>query len=111
MDESERNRRDVEKRWRDPRELRAATLYCVVVGVCAVVIAAVTTATTAVRAAPAIVPDVVLLLGGIGALVQAFRVWRRGGVWPIWQGAGWFLLTLALLYAGMSSGLLTGDDR
>jgi len=39
----------------------------------------------------------ILFLGGVGALVKAYRVWRAGGTWPIWQGAGWFLLTLMLV--------------
>ena len=39
----------------------------------------------------------ILFLGGVGAFVKTYRVWRDGGTWPIWQGAGWFLLTLMLV--------------
>ena len=40
---------------------------------------------------------VVLLVGGIGAFIKTYRVWGADGTWPIWHGAGWFLLTLTLL--------------
>jgi hypothetical protein len=79
--------RDVEKRWHDPAALRHAVQYgigvIVVAGIAFVVLAS---------TVPAI-----LFLGGVGAFVKAYRVWRAGGTWPIWQGAGWFLLTLMLL--------------
>ena len=39
----------------------------------------------------------ILFVGGIGAFVKSYLVWRDGGTWPIWQGAGWFLLTLMLV--------------
>ncbi len=39
----------------------------------------------------------ILFIGGLGAFVKTYLVWRRGGTWPIWQGAGWFLLTLMLV--------------
>lgn len=42
-------------------------------------------------------PSLLLLLGGIGAFVRTYRVWRMGGRWWIWQGAGWFLLVLMLV--------------
>lgn len=49
------------------------------------------------------VPTAILLLGGLGAFAVAYRVWRRGGTWPIWQGAGWVLLVFMLIYLGMSA--------
>lgn len=85
---------DVEKRWKDPRAFRAAVAYCfAVIGVAAVVGAlhVVTDAAAWAWALPAI-----FLAGGLGALIQAYRIWKRGGQWPIWQGAGWLLFALML---------------
>lgn len=109
---------DVEKRWSDDGNFRRAVRYVVAV----LIVAALVCAATAVWAAtgrcrdaedllcdtPAQVavlfgPGAVLFLGGVGAFVQTIRVWRRGGTWPIWQGAGWFLLLLTLFYLGMGS--------
>lgn len=39
----------------------------------------------------------ILFLGGVGAFVKAYRLWRSDGGWVIWQGAGWFLLTFMLV--------------
>lgn len=114
---------DVEKRWHDPRQFRRATRYTAVV----IVIAAVVVVGAVVfglgqaeqcrddafricrnpeRLILAAGPPSVLLLGGLGAFFQAFRVWRGGGVWPIWQGAGWILLVLMVAYFSVSSGVL-----
>jgi hypothetical protein len=89
--------RDVEKRWHDPATVRKAITYGVVV----IVLAGIAFAsyalidrTSVVYAA--IVPAIVLI-GGIGAMVNAYRAWRRGGLWVAWQGAGWFLLTFFLV--------------
>ena len=89
--------RDVEKRWRDPATLRQAIEYgigvIVMAGVAFAVYAVVDKGSVILAAA---VPAI-LFLGGVGALFKAYRVWRVGGTWPIWQGAGWFLLTLMLV--------------
>lgn len=89
--------RDVEKRWRDPAALRQAIEYgigvIVVAGVAFAVYAVVDKSSVILAAA---VPTI-LFLGGVGAFVRAYRAWRVGGTWPIWQGAGWFLLTLMLV--------------
>jgi NADH:ubiquinone oxidoreductase subunit H len=89
--------RDVEKRWRDPVALRHAVEY----GLCIIVVAAVAFAVFAVvdkgSVVLASIVPAVLFLGGVGALAKTYRVWRTGGTWPIWQGAGWFLLTLMLV--------------
>ena len=45
---------------------------------------------------------VILFLGGFGAFIQTYRVWRAGGGWWIWQGAGWFLLVLMLVVLAMT---------
>jgi hypothetical protein len=44
----------------------------------------------------------ILLLGGLGAFVRTYQVWRAGGRWWIWQGAGWFLLVLMLAVLTMT---------
>jgi len=89
--------RDVEKRWRDPAALRAAVAY----GVGVIVLAAIAFVVFAVVDKGSVVlastVPAVLFIGGVGALVRAYRAWRVGGTWPVWQGAGWFLLTLMLV--------------
>jgi hypothetical protein len=89
--------RDVEKSWRDPVALRQAVRY----GVGVIVVAAIAFVVFAVVDKHSIVlastVPAILFLGGIGALAKAYRVWRDGGTWPAWQGAGWFLLTLMLV--------------
>ncbi|WP_245973331.1 hypothetical protein [Rhodococcus wratislaviensis] len=52
-------------------------------------------------------PPTLLLVGGVGAFVQTYRVWRAGGRWPIWQGAGWMLFVFMLIYASLSARALT----
>ena len=95
-----RQRRDVEKRWDDPSTLRRAALYVVgVVGVAAMgVVAFMSTGRD--NLVWAVVGPAVLGLGGLAALVIAYRVYRGGGTWPIWHGAAWFLLALMLLALG-----------
>ena len=48
-------------------------------------------------------PGVVLFVGGIWAFARTIQVWRAEGRWWIWQGAGWFLLTLMLVMLGMAA--------
>lgn len=50
-------------------------------------------------------PVLVLLAGGLGAFVRTYQVWKSGGRWMIWQGAGWALLILMVVYAGFSAGV------
>ncbi|MGW0174983.1 hypothetical protein ACWDUM_14200 [Rhodococcus sp. NPDC003322] len=114
---------DVEKRWNDPPEIRRATRYAVVVLAAALTVMGLaalwaylgrsdcTTAPTMVCATAdryllAIAPAAILMVGGIGAFVHTYTVWRHGGTWPAWQGAGWALMTFMLIYAAMGSGLL-----
>jgi hypothetical protein len=88
---------DVEKRWHDPPTFRAAVTYvCAVVAVAAVAFAFYAIPADHPFSAAVLVP-VILFVGAAGALVQTYRVWRARGTWPIWQGAGWFLLALFLL--------------
>jgi hypothetical protein len=93
------DRNDVEKRWHDPAMFRAAVTYVVCVIAVAGVAFAAAVAWHALIAG--ILVPVILFSGGVGALVQAYRVWKAEGVWPIWQGAGWFLLMLTLVCLGV----------
>ncbi len=89
--------RDVEKRWRDPVALRQAVAY----GVGVIAVAGVAFAVYAVVDKKSVIlaatVPTILFVGGVGALVKTYRVWRDGGTWVIWQGAGWFLLTFMLV--------------
>ncbi|MGY1942772.1 hypothetical protein [Nocardia asiatica] len=110
---------DVEKRWHDPRGFRRAATYVAAVLAVAAVVFLLILLWAAQREcaerdrllcdAPAQVaivlgPSAVLLIGGIGAFVETFLQWRRGRTWPIWQGAGWFLLVLMVVYLGIGGG-------
>lgn len=90
---------DVEKRWRDPATFRAAARY---VGVVLLLAAAalVTTAVWPSLLTAAMVPGT-LFIGGIGALVRTYQVWRVAGTWPIWQAAAWILLLVGLFFLGV----------
>jgi hypothetical protein len=90
---------DVEKRWHDPAGLRAAAVY---VGSVIAVAAIAFIVTVVYRSLIAgIMVPAILFVGGIGAFVRAYQVWRGQGVWVIWQGAGWILLLLFLLCLGV----------
>lgn len=90
---------DVEKRWHDPAELRAAAVY---VGSVIAVAAIAFIVTVVYRSLIAgIMVPAILFVGGIGAFVRTYQVWRGQGVWVIWQGAGWILLLLFLLCLGV----------
>jgi hypothetical protein len=91
------NTRDVEKRWNDPATLRRAVTYVVGVIVLACIAFAVYALVDKASVILASSVPLILFVGGVGALVNAYRAWRHGGTWPIWQGAGWFLLTLMLV--------------
>ena len=88
---------DVEKRWHDPAAFRAASAY--VVSIIAVAGLAFVLFLLIGREVPlwALGIPIVLLVGGIAAFIKTYRIWRAGGTWPIWQGAGWILLTLMLV--------------
>jgi len=93
------NTNDVEKRWRDPAEVRAAVKYVAFV----IALAAAAFAATALWRsflAGVLVPGI-LFAGGIGAFVRTYLVWRVEGVWVIWQAAGWILLALFFMFLGV----------
>ncbi len=115
---------DVEKRWRDPRAARAAVRYAAVIVAAALLLMAAVViwaaasgdrcadeeflvCTDPARLVLAVGPTAILLLGAVGAFVQTYRVWRAGGRWPIWQGAGWMLFVFMLIYASLSARALT----
>lgn len=86
---------DVEKRWHNPQMFRAAVGYVVAV----VVVAAVALTFYAFdhsTLSATLVPTI-LFVGGLGAFLRTYQVWKAEGTWPIWQGAGWFLLALSLV--------------
>ncbi|NNH70713.1 hypothetical protein HLB23_12695 [Nocardia uniformis] len=111
---------DVEKRWSDPRTFRHAAWYVVAVLVTTVVAVALTMTwagrrsecsdadtalcDTMARTVVGLGPGGVLLLGGIGAFVMTFLQWRRRRNWVIWQGAGWFLFTLMVVFLSIAGG-------
>ncbi len=43
----------------------------------------------------------ILLFGGLRAFFRTYQTWRRGETWWVWQGVGWFLLTMMLLVLTM----------
>ncbi len=55
----------------------------------------------------ALASPTVLLIGGIVAFVQTYRVWRRRQSWWIWQGAGWFLLLLMVVNLMLAGRMMT----
>lgn len=101
---------DVEKRWHDPQALRAAVAYVVaVVAVAAVAFACYVIPGGKPVLAAVLVP-VILFFGGVGAFVQTYRLWKVGGTWVIWQGAGWFLFALFLVGLSVPGTALTAGD-
>lgn len=99
---------DVEKRWHDPPTLRAAVTYVVaVMAVAALALACYLMPGGTPLLAAVLVPTV-LFAGGVGAFVQTYRVWKAGGTWPIWHGAGWFLLALSTLTLSVPGSAIAG---
>ena len=100
---------DVEKRWHDPRAARSAITYVAVVVACAAVAFAIYALGDRDRIGLAAATPGVLFLGALGAFVKTYRDWRARRTWPIWQGAGWFLLAVSLLTFGVpAAAVLTG---
>ncbi len=93
------NTNDVEKRWHDPAMFRAAAMY---VGVVVALAAAAFAATAAWQsfAAGGLVPGL-LFVGGVGAPIRAYQLWRVEGGWVLWQAAGWILLALFFMFLGV----------
>jgi hypothetical protein len=106
---------DVEKRWNARATSRCALVHAGVSIAFAAIVAALAlvwmanrpdtchvrelpACTDTERFALAIVPAAVLLVGGLSALVRAYRAWKNQRPWPIWQGVAWGLLTLMTIY-------------
>lgn len=88
---------DVEKRFDSPGTFHAAATYVgVVVAVAGVALALFAFAAKESVVVASAVPAI-LFIGGVGAFVKTYRVWKAEGAWVAWQGAGWFLLTLMLV--------------
>lgn len=90
-------RNDVEKRWHDPRALRAAVAYVSIVVVVAAVVFTAQVTFARGQLAWAFATPATLFLGALGAFVKTYCDWRAQRTWPIWHGAGWALLALTLL--------------
>lgn len=92
---------DVEKRWHDPAAFRSAVAYVSAVIAVAALVFALYAFGDRDRVWLAAGTPAVLFLGALGAFVKTYRDWRARRTWPIWQGAGWFLLTMSLLTFGV----------
>jgi hypothetical protein len=51
---------------------------------------------------------VILFAAGCRAFLRTYRIWRDGGTWWAWQGAGWFLLMLMLITLTMGAPPIAG---
>ncbi|GAB2724218.1 hypothetical protein [Nocardia thraciensis] len=115
---------DVEKRWHDPDMFRRAAAY--VAGVLAIAVlvgaavsiwagrreacaaAASNFCDTASRATILAAPGTVLTIGTVGAFIATYHVWKQHRAWPIWQGAGWFLMTVTLAFLALGATVAGG---
>jgi NADH:ubiquinone oxidoreductase subunit H len=89
--------RDVENRFERSGTLREAGRYVGALLILAgVVFAMYTFAARGSVVAASLVPAI-LFVGGVGAFVKTYKVWKAEGAWVVWQGAGWFLLTSMLV--------------
>ncbi|HWS92553.1 MAG TPA: hypothetical protein VN255_10575 [Mycobacterium sp.] len=50
----------------------------------------------------------ILFAAGLWAFLRTYRVWKAGGTWWGWHGAGWFLLTLMVVTLGLGVGPIAG---
>jgi len=50
----------------------------------------------------------ILFAAGVWAFLRTYRVWKAGGTWWGWHGAGWFLLTLMVVTLGLGVGPIAG---
>ncbi|MEO3758919.1 hypothetical protein ABGB19_11615 [Mycobacterium sp. B14F4] len=88
---------DVEKRWDRPGTFRAAAIYAGVVVALAALAFAVYAMISKTSVVAASTVPAILFVGGVGAFVRTYRLWKAEEVWVAWQGAGWFLLILMLV--------------
>jgi NADH:ubiquinone oxidoreductase subunit H len=88
---------DVEKRFDRPGTFHEAAVYVGAVVAAAGVMFAVYATTWRENVIIASTVPAILFIGGVGAFVKTYRLWKDEGAWPAWQGAGWFLLTFMLV--------------
>ena len=86
---------DVEKSWHDPEMFRSAVRYVIAVSAVAGIALAFYAFDRSLLSA--VLVPMISFVGGVGAFVRTYQVWRAEGAWPIWQGAGWFLLAFSLV--------------
>lgn len=91
------NVNDVEKRWHDPETFRAVTRYVVTVVAIALIALAVYSWIGDRNILAAATVPTILMVGGLGAFIKTYQVWRDRGTWVMWQGAGWFLMLFMLV--------------
>lgn len=79
---------------------RQAVAYCVVVAVAAIAVLLIGRAVAGsdIPTGVFIAFPAVVFAGAVGAQVQAYRQWRREANWQVWQGAGWFLFSLFVIF-------------
>lgn len=94
---------DVEKRWNDPPVFRSAARYVIVVIALAAIWLVADLLIDPANVLWGAGSTAILVLGGVGAFIQGYRVWKRGGTWTIWQGAGWLLFALMLATMGTAA--------
>ncbi len=99
----------VEKRLDKPGSFQVAAIYtAVVVAVAGVALAFFALGPRDSVYSAALVP-MFLFAGGVGAFVQTYRVWKRGGGWAGWQGAGWFLMLAMLISLALPGAAMMAD--
>ncbi|MFT3715906.1 MAG: hypothetical protein QM774_08145 [Gordonia sp. (in: high G+C Gram-positive bacteria)] len=80
-------------------ELRAMAWHVVItVAVAAVVAAAALLWTGAMRDVLLVISELVIVAGTVGAGLRAYRTYRAGGRWQVWQGGLWAMLVVFLLW-------------
>ena len=120
---NDENRLNADRRSTDTATARQATKFTLLTIMCALLIMLITVAWSAAHSSECtdaatlicqsperyimtIAPAALLMFGGIGAFVRTYQVWRSGGRWQIWQGAGWMLFVCMIAYAGLTSQIL-----
>lgn len=103
---------DLEPRM--PRiEMRQTALSVVLtVGIAAIVVVAATGTTGLLHTVLILLAPGVILVGAVYAAVRAYRTYRQGGRWQVWQGGMWFLMMLLLLWgpSAVTFLIVTGSD-
>lgn len=60
------------------------------------------------RSVLAVGGPLILAAGGVRAFLRTLRLWRDGGSWWGWPGAGWFLMTLMVLVFVLTASPIIG---